>query len=82
MPVTVDTTETLPSTGSGRCSSKDCSACTSIAGLKSPKLRANRPWAASTANVGSTRCSMPWQFSVLNSSSLSGSPSPAPTPTA
>ena len=37
---------------------------------------------ALVGKVGSTFCSMPRQFSVLNSSSLSGSPSPAPTPTA
>src|SRR5579875_902295 len=82
MPVTVDTVRTVPSTGSGRCSSKPCSACTSMARSKSPRLRPVRAWAISTAKVGRTFCSIPSLFSVVNSSSRSGSPRPAPTPTA
>ena len=82
MPVTVAVVRTVPSTGSGRCSSKACSACTSMARSKSPRVRPGRACAMSTPNVGSTFCSMPSQFSVVNSSSRSGSPSPAPTPTA
>src|SRR5215813_5196631 len=54
MPLTVETVRTVPLTGNGRCSSNDCSACTSWARSKSPRLRAVRAWEIRTAKVGST----------------------------
>src|SRR3546814_17707593 len=54
-----------------------------MAGLKVPMLPKAAPIGASTtAIVGSTRWGVPLVFSVVNSSSWSGSAAPAPTPRA
>src|SRR5262249_23040113 len=84
MPVTVEVTVTSALTGSGRCSTNDCSPWTIWNGSTSPQLgpRAPRAWAARTAKVGSTCWATSWLFSVVNGSSVSGSSAPAPTPSA
>ena len=56
---------------------------TSIAGLNVPILSQPPPIGDSTtAIVGRARCGVPEVFSVVNSSSFSGSAAPAPTPRA
>ena len=70
MPTIFVTDSTVPSAGISPNTSIDCSPCTSIAQLMSPKLGiAPAPIPMITGNVGSTRCAMFWLFSVVNSSS-------------
>jgi hypothetical protein len=81
MPVISVVERSVPDTGTGWCSSTDCSPWTSIAGLKSPSFEKTPPDPAefnTTGIVGSICWSMSIEFSVVNDRSSV----PAPTPRA
>ena len=84
MPTISETTSISPSGGTSRARVTDSSPWTSMTGLKVPILAITPPppKPRTTGMVGRARWVTSWLFSVVNSSSDSGSSAPAPTPIA